>query len=494
MNGVLGMCTVLGGTDLSDEQAEYLSVIRKSADGLLGIIEDILDFSKIEAGKLELDEVETSIIDLVEDALDLFALGVTEKGVELLHHVAPDVPERMLVDPTRLRQILVNILGNAVKFTDEGQITLRVGAQHAGSDRVRVEVLVEDSGPGIDPLMQDHLFEAFNQLDSSTARKYGGTGLGLTISRKLARLMNGDLTLVNSSSKGTTFKLAIEAQVLSGGWLQPHVLEDSQPQNIVLLDPNPVTGKFYRDRFAALGADVTWMDLNGGLELSNLDPQALMIINHPERLAPNGDPIIDLVSSQADTSRIEAIILTSPGEHRNWTINGVEAVRYLMKPVRSVSLVHTLYPEKTSQPRRRVTPRALPSKELSVLLRKRRILVVDDNRTNLQVAKLLLKRHGFEVEVVTSGMEAIEQVQTHAPDVVFLDLQMPEMDGFETSRKILKVCDTAYIIAMTAAATVDDRRASEEAGMRDFVPKPIKEAELTRALWTYYHQLQTTQG
>jgi PAS domain S-box-containing protein len=494
MNGVLGMCTVLGGTDLSDEQAEYLSVIRKSADGLLGIIEDILDFSKIEAGKLELDEVETNLIDLVEDALDLFALGVTEKGVELLHHVAPDVPERMLVDPTRLRQVLVNILGNAVKFTDEGQITLRVGAQPAGTDRVRVEVLVEDSGPGIDPLMQDHLFEAFNQLDSSTARKYGGTGLGLTISRKLARLMNGDLTLVNSSSNGTTFKLAIEAQILSGGWLQPHVVEDSEPQNIFLLDPNPVSGKFYRDRFASLGADVTWTEINGGLEFSNSDPQSLVIINHPERIAPNGDPIIDLGPTDSDNPRLEAIILTSPGEHRNWTINGVDAVRYLMKPVRSVSLVHTLYPEQASRPRRPVTPRALPSKELSVLLRRRRILVVDDNRTNLQVAKLLLKRHGFEVEVVTSGADAVEQVHVHPPDVVFLDLQMPEMDGFETSRKILQVCDSAYIIAMTAAATVDDRRASEEAGMRDFVPKPIKEAELTRALWTYYHQLQTAQG
>jgi PAS domain S-box-containing protein len=489
MNGVLGMCTVLGGTDLSDEQAEYLSVIRKSAEGLLGIIEDILDFSKIEAGKLELDEVETNIVNLVEDALDLFALGVTEKGVSLLHHVDPDVPERVRIDPTRTRQILVNILGNAVKFTDTGQIILRVKVDRFRDDRIHLVFIVEDSGPGIDPLMQDHLFEAFNQLDSSTARKYGGTGLGLTISRKLSQMMGGDLILLSSSSKGSSFRFTIETVPLSGGWLEPHLPElDDAPLPVVLVDPNPRTRQFYRDRFRALGSDVFAGDgRDGGAE--GAPDSALLVINHPAEFCPESRPLIDLAPGWR---RPEVVILTSPGESRHWDVGGAASVDYLMKPLRSVSLVRTIYPATRSRHLHPHDPSRSksPGRELSVLLRGKHILLVDDNRTNLQVARLLLKRQGLDVEVATSGQEALDCVAQQVPDVVFLDLQMPAMDGFETARRILAHTHHPYLIAMTAAATIDDRRASQAAGMRDFVPKPIKETDLTRALWTFYHQLQ----
>ena len=490
MNGVLGMCTVLGGTELTEEQTEYLSVIRKSAEGLLGIIEDILDFSKIEAGKLELDEVETNMIDLVEDALDLFALSVSEKGVDLLHHIAPDVPERVFTDPTRFRQILVNVLGNAVKFTDNGQIILRVNAHYLQDSKVEILVTVEDSGPGIDPLLQHHLFEAFNQLDSGTSRKYGGTGLGLTISRKLAKLMEGDLVLQSSTSSGSTFSFTVTVESTSGGWLEPYLpMEKVSPQSIVLIDPNPQSRQFYRDRFAAFGSEVI---VDDGVDSKAIHDHngSLLVINHPRDLGLNKEPVMELI----DGSRFsEAIVLTSPGEARNWRINGVETINYLMKPLRSISLVRTLYPSTRDlhQLKRESAKAKGPGRELSVLIGRKRILIVDDNRTNLQVAKLLLKRHGLEVDIALSGREALEILNKHLPDIVFLDLQMPEMDGFETARSLLRISSHPYIIAMTAAATTDDRRASEEAGMRDFVPKPIKEADLTRALWRYYHQLQT---
>jgi PAS domain S-box-containing protein len=490
MNGVLGMCTVLSGTELSDEQSEYLTVIRKSADGLLGIIEDILDFSKIEAGKLQLEHVETNLIDLVEDALDLFALSTTEKGLDLLHHIDPDVPERIEADPTRLRQVLVNLLGNAVKFTEKGQIIVRVGVRDTEGDKMELVFSVEDSGPGIDPDMQDHLFEAFNQLDSSTARKFGGTGLGLTISKKLAQMMGGNLVLSESNENGSTFEVTIRTKATSAGWLAPHLSDhSSDPLSILIIDPNPTTRAFYKDRFKAFGATVFEAD-SPEMSLDEGNLPDLAIINHPKQLRLAQYPVIDLSGSAEKLQ--EAIILTSPGNPRTWEVEGVQQVDYLMKPLRSLSLVRTLYPAiRSSQKKSRGTARDMkPGKELGVLLRRKTILIVDDNRTNLQVARLLLKRLGLQVETAMSGQEALDVTSRTPPAIVFLDLQMPEMDGFETARELLKLAPTAHLVAMTAAATTEDRSASAAAGMRDFVPKPIKESDLSRALWTYYHESQ----
>ncbi len=488
MNGVLGMCTVLGGTELSAEQTEYLSVIRKSAEGLLGIIEDILDFSKIEAGKLELEQVEVGLVDLIEDALDLFAHTVTDKGLDLLHHISPDVPERVVTDPTRLRQIIVNLVGNAVKFTDAGQVILRVTARVIDPVRTDLHFVVEDSGPGIDPQLQDNLFEAFNQLDSSTARKYGGTGLGLTISKKLAQLMGGDLVLLRTSREGAVFGFSVRVSPISGGWLEPHLPTDNgSPLPVLLLDPVNRTREFLRDRFAAFGAEVRTANSVAGAR-ALVESAALIVVNHPRQLDLAGPERIDFQRGELGAT---VAILAGPGEARQWQVPGAARVAYLMKPLRSLPLVRTLYPAARLQPPQpdqggRV---ATPGRELGVLLRRKRVLVVDDNRTNLQVARLLLKRLGLETELAASGKEALEHLNTATPDIIFLDLQMPEMDGFQTARAVLARSSHPYIIAMTAAATTDDQKASRDAGMRDFVPKPIKETELARALWTYYHQL-----
>ncbi|MFO7725337.1 MAG: response regulator, partial [Oceanipulchritudo sp.] len=494
MNGVLGMCTVLGGTELDTEQSEYLGVIHKSAEGLLGIIEDILDFSKIEAGRLELDQVDTRIVNLVEDALDLFSHKATEKGVELLHHISPDVPERLWVDPTRLRQILVNIIGNAVKFTDNGMVILRLQKEEVGEERVQLVFTIEDSGPGIDPLMKDHLFEAFNQLDSSTARKYGGTGLGLTISRKLAGLMGGDLNLLRSSPGGSTFQFTIEARPLAGSWLEPLLGNNGRtPASVLLVDSNPHSRRFYDERFRSIGAEVTSLEsLIEGYPKEAVEAD-LLVINHPQHFKLDEAPVL---KPDPRLKSREVIILANPGEARDWRVAEADSVAYLLKPLRSAALVRTLFPEPKAPASDESSPvpmkreGARPGPELGMLLRHQRILVVDDNETNLRVAKLLLKRHGLEVESVMSGSAAIKSLSRSRFDIVFLDLQMPEMDGFETSRALINAHPGLYVVAMTAAATADDRQASVEAGMRDFVSKPIKEKDLTRALWGYYHQLQ----
>ena len=213
-----------------------------------------------------------------------------------------------------------------------------------------------------------------------------------------------------------------------------------------------------------------------------------------EEAVEAADEVLEVVEESAaePEPEEEAIILASPGESREWQVNGVKRVDYLMKPLRSLSLVRTLYPSIRTEHHARVDSMQTlaPGRELGVLLRRRRILLVDDNKTNLQVARLLLKRLGLEVDTALSGAEALESIASNIPEVVFLDLQMPEMDGFQTAREILKKLPGAYIIAMTAAATTEDRSASAAAGMRDFVSKPIKESDLSRALWTYYHQGQ----
>jgi PAS domain S-box-containing protein len=492
MNGVLGMCTVLGGTDLDPEQSEYLGVINKSAEGLLGIIEDILDFSKIEAGRLELDHVDTRIVDLVEDALDLFAHKATEKGIDLLHHIRPDVPERLWIDPTRLRQILVNILGNAIKFTESGQVVLRLSCGSEGQEQARLVFDIEDSGPGIEPIMREHLFEAFNQLDSSTARKYGGTGLGLTISRKLAELMGGELVLVDSSAKGSTFRFTIETRPLSGGWMEPLLPDNGQkPPTVLLVDPNPRSRRFLADRFKSVGATVTSLEsMIEGYPKKNLQAD-LMVVNAPESF--NRDPRRAVIQPDQHLRVNKVFLLTNPGESRQWSVEGIEEVYYLLKPLRSEALVKTVFPdprEALDAPTETTPGRRKPGRELATLLKREQILIVDDNETNLRVAKLLLNRHGLEPASVMSGREAVETARKGPLHIVFLDLQMPEMDGFETARELLAFSPDLYIVAMTAAATANDRQAAESAGMRDFVSKPVKESELTRALWAYYHQVQ----
>ena len=487
MNGVLGMCTVLSGTDLSEEQSEYLSVIRKSADGLLGIIEDILDFSKIEAGKLELDKVEVNLVDLLEDALDLFSLSTTEKRLDLLHHIGTDVPEKVLLDPTRMRQILVNLLGNAVKFTDKGHVILRVAAKNREGDDLDLVISVEDSGPGIESHVQEHLFEAFNQLDTSTARKFGGTGLGLTISKKLSQIMGGDLLLRESSAKGSIFEVTIRVTATSHGWLAPHLMDkDREPLSLMVIDPNQRTREFFKQRFHAFGAAVASVD--SPAKLDGTSDAQLIIINHPRQLRLSAYPKIDL--SGAGRQLQQVVILTSPGDPRVWKIEGVEKVAYLMKPIRSLSLVKILFPPaRPAVNNSRLGTDAAHSKgELGVLLKRKPILVVDDNRTNLQVARLLLRRLDLHVETALSGREALDVVTRTPPAVVLLDLQMPEMDGFETAREILRESPNAYIIAMTAAATTEDRSACAAVGMRDFIAKPVKEKDLSRALWGYLNQ------
>ena len=481
MNGVLGMCTVLEGTELDHEQAEYLGVIHKSAEGLLGIIEDILDFSKIEAGKLELDAVETNLPALIEDALDLFALSSAEKGLDLHHFLDPALPETVETDPTRLRQILVNLIGNAVKFTERGHVF--VGAVHGegGTDGPELRLRFEDTGPGIDPEARKNLFEAFNQLDTSTSRKFGGTGLGLTISRKLTELLGGELRLEESSSQGTAFSLRIPLKPLSGPWVET-MDAGVGALRVMVLDEKEHSREFFARQLRALGIQVrTAADL--GEARAGLAECDRVVINQPSAFLKAAERTLSFGETNGEPAPV-GFILTNPGDPRDWQCDGLRHVFYLMKPLRSQVFARTLFTpanDLVAREKANRRPTACPPG-----LEGLEVLVVDDNRTNLMVARLLLRRMGLNVRTAANGTAALEEVAESPPEIVFLDLQMPGMDGFATSRELLRHNAKLHIVAMTAAATSTDREASRLAGMRDFIPKPVNEREIYRVLESFH--------
>lgn len=480
MNGVLGMCSVLKGTELDHEQAEYLGVIHKSAEGLLGIIEDILDFSKIEAGKLELDAVETNLPALIEDALDLFALSSAEKGLDLHHFLDPALPETVETDPTRLRQVLVNLIGNAVKFTEQGYVFLDAVYAEDDAGGPELHLRFEDTGSGIDPEARKNLFEAFNQLDTSTSRKFGGTGLGLTISRNLAELLGGELELEISSAKGTVFALRMPLKPLSGPWVE-RVEAGVRSLCVMVLDEKKHSRKFLARQLRALGMQVrTAADLvEARAALAECDR---VVINQPSAFLELAERTLSLGETNGDSAPV-GFILTNPGDPRDWQCEGLRHVFYLMKPLRSQVLARHLFmpasdPFARDKAHRTATAGSSGLEGLEVL-------VVDDNRTNLMVARLLLRRMGLHVRTAGNGGAALEEVAKSPPQIIFLDLQMPGMDGFATARALLRQNSQLHIVAMTAAATSADREASGRAGMHDFIAKPVNEAEIHRVLESF---------
>lgn len=485
MNGVLGMCTVLGGTDLSDEQAEYLSIIRKSANGLLGIIEDILDFSKIEAGKFELDYQEVKVVELVEDALDLFSHLAREKGICILHHIDAQVPASVRIDPTRLRQVLVNLVGNAIKFTEKGFVVLRVWKLPTPMAKVSLYFEVEDTGPGIHPDMCPHLFEAFSQLNSSTARRFGGTGLGLSISRKLTQMMGGDLRLMRSDEHGAVFRGFVQAESMSPSWIQlAGVTIGSGSQSLLLVDPDPFSRDFHRDRLRSLGGKV---EVAATLQEArdHLAGKTVVILNDVSRLVESDNGEIDLGSAEQG---FKGIILAFVGEYRNWQWPALDNIEYRMKPLRSSALLRILYPQaQVPFARRLESGRSQPVKtNLAQMLAGKTFWIVDDNAVNLRVAGLLMKRIGLTAQTFDSGQAALDAAAASGPpDIIFMDLQMPDLNGLETTRLFAERFRTPYVVAMTAAVTVEDRVACAAAGMVDFIPKPIKEDQLIRVLNGY---------
>ncbi len=511
MNAIIGMSSLLMDTPLNSEQRDFAETIRTSGDNLLTIINDILDFSKIEAGKMALEEQPFDLRECVESALDLLRLKAAEKGLELAYQVDPDVPPAIVGDVTRLRQILVNLLSNAVKFTEQGEVVVTVardGETGRGGDGETIphstalllsyslHFTVRDTGIGIPSDRLGALFQAFSQVDASTARRYGGTGLGLAVSKRLAEMMGGTMWAESAGpGLGSTFHFTIAAREAVDFRPRPH-LRGEQPQlagrRILIVDDNATNQRILAAQTRAWGMEpsatgspaeaLEWMRRGDAFDVAILD------LRMPEMDGLQLAAAIRAVGAgHPGPYPTPTLILTSSLGGREAVGDTTPFAAYLAKPIRPSALFDALIGVLAERPAQEAGPTA-PKPALDAEMAARhplRILLAEDNAVNQKLALRLLSQMGYRADVAANGLEAIQALQRQPYDVILMDVQMPEMDGLEATRQICARWprgERPRIIAMTANAMQGDREMCLEAGMDDYLAKPIRVEELIAAL------------
>ncbi|MBM9536349.1 PAS domain S-box protein [Desulfobulbus alkaliphilus] len=500
MNGVIGMTGLLLDTELDDDQRHYAEIVRTSGELLLNLINDILDFSKIEAGKLDLETMDFDLAGLLEDFADTMAVRAHEKGLELLYSIDPEVPTQLRGDPGRLRQMLTNLTGNAVKFTATGEVAVLVSMDHESETTALLRFAVRDTGIGIAADKLDLLFDKFSQVDASTTRQYGGTGLGLAICRQLSELMGGDIGVTSQPGQGSEFWFTAlfvkQAEVAANPPVMPG---DLHGVRVLIVDDNATNRELLTVRLKSWGMRPAEA-ADGSTALTALyravddaDPFLLAVI---DMQMPNMDGETLGRSIRAD-SRLRAtrlIMLTSlgaRGDARRFAEIGFSA--YLTKPVRLEELQGALSLALTAGDTSQTTPRAITTRHTvrealgHFHTSEARILLAEDNPTNQQVALGILKKLGLKADAVANGKEAVKAVRTIPYDLVLMDVQMPVMDGLEATRQIRRyqsALDTTPvpIIAMTAHAMRGDRERCLQAGMNDYLTKPVVPTTLIETL------------
>jgi two-component system, sensor histidine kinase and response regulator len=499
MNGVMGMTGLLLGTSLTREQQDYAEAVRSSADSLLTIVNDILDFSKIEAGKMELEIIDFDLRSMLESLADMLALRAHEKGLEYVWIARPDVPSLVKGDPGRLRQVLVNLVGNAVKFTHAGTISLVVTLEHDGSDAVRLRFEVSDTGIGIPAEKLDSLFHPFVQADASTTRKYGGTGLGLSICRQLVGLMNGAIGVTSVPAQGSTFWFTALLHRQTGRPAETGDLPmaDIRGRRMLIVDDNAINRQVvttclsgWNCRFEeADGAQPALEQLHAAAAAS--DPFTIAILDM-QMPGMDGEALGRAIKQDPALRNCALVMMTSAGNRGDaGRLKKIGFAGYLSKPVKQSHLYGCLaavlglqesHAGNAAQ-EQLVTSHMLDESRRS----KARILVAEDNTTNQKVAVGILKNLGYRADTVANGLEAVNQIDRIAYDLIFMDVQMPEMDGLEATRAIrgMKNGKDMPIIAMTAGALQQDRAACISAGMNDYIVKPIQPLDLAEKIFRW---------
>jgi two-component system, sensor histidine kinase and response regulator len=488
MNGVLGMTELLLNTDLSARQREYAGLVQQSAEALLRLLNDILDFSKIEAGKLDLESIPFSLRETLGDTMQALAVRAAEKGLELLFHVPPEVPDRLIGDPGRVRQVLVNLTGNAIKFTERGEVVVTVRVQSATAEEVTLHVSVRDTGIGIAPEKQRLIFQAFRQADTSMSRQFGGTGLGLAISMELITLMGGRLWVDSLPGKGSTFHFTATLEVRKGDApRRPAVTPTLRGLPVLIVDDNETNRRILREMLESWGMDTTLAD-GGDAALEELEraayagrPFALVLL---DGMMPgmDGYTLAERIRTRPHGSTIPLMMLSSAGpDGAGARAAAVGIARSLTKPVKHSTLLDAiqetlgvdLQTSADTEDHAGVRP---PN------VRALRILLAEDGLVNQKVAVSLLDRRGHSVHVANNGREALEALEREPFDLVLMDIQMPELDGFETTAAIREKerrrGGHLPIVAMTAHAMMGDRERCLDAGMDDYISKPIRADDL----------------
>lgn len=479
MNGVIGMTSLLLQTHLDEEQRDFVNTIRLSGDTLLSIINDILDFSKIEAGNMDLEEYPFSVKQCVEESIELLSNKIAEKNLELIYSVDPKIPNYIVGDITRLRQILINLLTNAVKFTEAGEIEIKVELEHFANQEYTVHFSVRDTGIGMSEKQQEKLFKAFSQADSSTTRKYGGTGLGLAISQRLTGLMNGKIWVDSRAGQGSTFHFTLKAKQAENQQDNniDEILQSLRNRRVLLIDDNNTNLRVLLKQLRLWGTQAfSESDPRIGLETAVKQNIEVLITDY-EMPMLNG---LDLSRKlKVDKPDLPILMLSSAyldidTEEKDKLFN-----YYLSKPVKHSQLLNCLgsifkdQKSKTAEAK----DEALGERLLSDLGKDfpLRILLAEDNAVNQKLAVLTLKKMGYDADIAANGLEVLEALERQEYDLIFMDIQMPEMDGMEATGAVIERYgkERPAIIAMTANAMEGDREKFMATGMDDYITKPI---------------------
>ncbi|MCC7681467.1 response regulator [Janthinobacterium sp. FW305-128] len=501
MNGIIGMTHLALQTELTSTQRNYLEKVESASKNLLAIIDDILDFSKIEAGKMAFEKVDFFLEDVLAQIADLSVMRAQDKGLELLFDIAPDVPNALQGDPLRLGQVLINLTNNAIKFTDKGEIVVTIRLQQLEEHAAVLRVDVRDTGIGLTPPQRSKLFQAFTQADTSTTRHHGGTGLGLTISKRLVEMMEGEIDLVSEAGVGSTFFFTARfglAAVPRDNLPQLQHQQQFQGLRVLVVDDNPSAREIFVSMLAALGFEAR--AVSGGVLAIGAVAQA-RAEGRPYGLVlmdwkmPGMNGLDTLAGIRADAAGIDAtpacIMVTAfhrealleAARQRDLPLDGI-----LNKPVSASTLLDQIsfvFGGVTGQSRK--TQRQSSYRDDERALRGAWLLLVEDNEVNQEVAQHILNDAGIRVDIAGNGAIALAKIEENAYDGVLMDCQMPVMDGYQATRKLRQ--DPRYsnlpVIAMTANAMVGDKEKCLDAGMNDFIAKPIDVAQLfgTLARW-----------
>ncbi|HDQ44090.1 MAG TPA: response regulator, partial [bacterium] len=505
MNGIIGMTELALDTEVTDEQREYLNAVKVSADALLTLINDILDFSKVDAGKLEIEKIHFNLQDTIGDALRTLALKADEKGLELIFDVTPDVPNDLLGDPTRLRQIVFNLVGNAVKFTEEGEIVLRIEAEEKTSNDVKLHFSVTDTGIGIPKEKQEIIFDAFTQADGSTTREYGGTGLGLAICKNLVALMQGTIRVESPANKsgaksggsGSTFHFTVVLGVGRPVQKKKKAMRrvDLTGIEVLIVDDN-ATNRHILERMVSKWGLIPTCSEDGAHAMSLIKKKLAQGSPYPLLIIDAFMPRMDGFMLAAEIRKMAelhsaTILMLSSAEQKARTKNirelGISS--FQLKPIKQSELynaiVDALYESGFREQPAAEKAGGVRSKEK---IRKCRcnILLAEDNAINRKLAASLIRKKGCEVVPVVNGREALDACRDGRFDLILMDVQMPVMDGFEATRAIRERERNSGtripIIAMTAHAMKGDRERCLDAGMDDYITKPVKPEILYAAM------------
>ena len=494
LNGIMGMTELMLETELNNEQREYLELTYESATSLLTLINDILDFSKIEAGRLEIEPIAFRLRDCIGDTIRGLSIRSSVKGIEMAVRILPDVPDAVEGDPGRLRQILINLVGNAVKFTDEGEIVVTVKAEQITETAAVLHFSVSDTGIGIEKSKMNRIFDAFMQADGSTTREYGGTGLGLTICSQLVGLMGGRIWAESEVGKGSTFHFTIEFELHEDTRGEPLVIKSGMLEGtrILAVDDNGTNRKIlvemlshWQTRAKAAGRGEEALEaLRSAVDEG--DPFSLIIVD--SRMPHmDGFALAEQIVADEKLAGIKIMMLTSAGNRGDAArCRELGVAAYLYKPLKETDLIDAIgavygMAEESGRAADLLTRHTLRERR-----RKLRILLAEDNHVNQMLATKLLEKRGYHVTVVGDGLKAVRAFEQHEFDLILMDVQMPEMDGLNATGAIRvrerKTGKHIPIIAMTAHTMKGDRENCLEAGMDDYVAKPIRANELYTAI------------